>query len=69
MVKYDFVIKLNLYFGGLNHPCLYFRFVMAVLTLVVNVNNNINNNNNNLNQVSIWALFKSETFLKLWSYM
>ena len=60
MVKYDFVIKLNLYFGGLNHPCLYFRFVMAVLTLVVNVNNNINNNNNNLNQVSIGHFLKAK---------
>ena len=29
----------------------YVSFVVAILTLVVNVNNNINNNNNNLNQV------------------
>ena len=38
------------YLGGQN-AFNYVSFVVAFLTLVVNVNNNINNNNNNLNQV------------------
>jgi len=64
--SYECSITLACLTSGGRNAFNYVSFVVAILTLVVNVNNNINNNNNNLNQVflrTILVYIQFESFV------